>query len=301
MSRRPFALNQPPTDFNTLYKKKNSLAAFQYARNHTAESNNMNNTAFLMKECKIKHRCGPKIKNIANYTSYDSLINISKIAALLDPNCSECADVPVNLSNGLQSELQYSDLYYKKCTKITVEDYKYKKDEKLTKETKFGREDNSEKTYYKGDKFCGCTRCLKIPRINECNEKLGILYPYAQFNNSTKNPAIQIKSIQNVNKWCEEKLDCPEYVLCKCSPFVKNCDCCKFTTTTPFSENTNVKYTDNNKKSCTYEKDNHFLNSLSCNQRHELLKLKAKKLADDKNLANNAVNVYSKFGAPSII
>ena len=297
MSRRPFTLNQSPTDFNTLYKKKNSIAAFQYARNHTATANNMNNTAFLMNECKTNNRYTPQMKNIVNYNSYDSLINISKIAALLDPKCTECADVPVNLSNGLQSELQYNDLYYKKCSKIIVEDHKFGKDDKHKKEDK---EDILNK-YYKADRFCGCTRCLKIPRINECNEKLGILYPYAQFNNSTKNPKIQIKSIQHINKWCEDKLDCPDYVLCKCSPYVENCNCCKFTTTTPFSENTNVKYTDNNTTTCKDEHDNDFLNSLSPEKRAELMKVKADKLADDKMLAHNAVNVYSKFAAPSIV
>jgi hypothetical protein len=294
MSRRPFTLNQTPTDFNTLYKKKNSIAAFQYARNHTAAANNMNNTAFLMNECPTSNVYTPQMKNIVNYTSYASLIELSKIAALLDPNCSECADVPVNLLNGLKSELQYTDLYDSKCTKLIIEENKHEKEDR---KDKFKNNNN----YCKKDKFCGCSRCLKIPRINECNEKLGIMYPYAQFNNSTKNPSIQIKSIQNVNKWCQEKLDCPEYVLCKCSPYVENCDCCKFTTTTPFTSNTNVKYTDNNTKTCKEENDNPFLNSLSPEGRAELLKIKADKLASDKLLSKESVNIYSKFGAPSIL
>ena len=266
MSRRPFSFHNNSSDFNSYYSNINTLSLLKFARSHHSSHNNSFNPLFSLNQCDIN----PSLKNIVYYKSYDTLINLSKISSLLNPSSSSCADVPLNLINGLQSEVCYNELYETDCTKLNPE-----------------------------NKFCGCARCLKIPIINNCHEKTGKMYPYGRFNNSIKNPAIKINSLKCINSECEEKLKCPTYIMCKCSTYNKNCDCCKFTTTTPFDEESNIKYTDNSDISC-HDYIDHHLRHLPPEQLIKLQEMKDKKLQEDKILSKKAINIYSKFGAPNV-
>jgi hypothetical protein len=265
-SRRPFSKNTE-VDYNAYYRRKAGLVNYQYARLNTSTNNNNINPNFLMNECpSTTPKC--KSKKIYNYTSYETLINLSKIASSLNPDCRECADVPSDLLNGLQSELCYKEIYEPKCTRLESD-----------------------------NRWCGCARCLKIPIINNCSEKTGKLFPYARFNNSNKSPAIEIHSLKNISCECVEKLECPEYILCQCSPLVQNCECCKYTTTMPFDDKTNVSYIDNSRQTCADAVDPIF-SKLPPDQLAIIQEMKHKKLVEDKQLNEKAFNVYSKFGAP---
>ena len=262
-NRRPFSNHNLPLDFNSLYSKKISLSLLKFARNVPSIQNNNFNSSFSMNECTNI----PSSKKIVYYKSYDTLINLSKISSLLDPSCTQCADVPLNLMNGLQSEVYYNDLYETECKKLESE-----------------------------DRFCGCARCLKIPIINYCYEKSGKMFPYGRFNNSIKNPPIKIQSLKNINGECQEKLECPTYIMCKCSPYNENCECCKYTTTTPFDNKSNIKYTENSDKDCDNKID-HRLEHLPKEELEKLQEMKNKKLQEDKILSEKAINIYSKFGS----
>lgn len=262
-SRRPFASSSPSSSFSDLYSKKNALTNYQYARSASTAQNNSKNIAFST--CPAFH------KSIFWYKSHGTRINLSKISAFLDPNCSDCADVPVNLLNGIQSEVCYNELYEPGCTKLSAED----------------------------DRYCGCARCLKIPIINSCAEKTGKMFPYGRFNNSIKNPAIQIQALKNIDIYCQETLECQSYIMCQCSPYNKNCECCKFSTTTPFDANSNIKYVENSDIACGNKLDHH-LSHLPKDQLEALQALKDKKLNDDILLSQKAINIFSKFGAPNM-
>ena len=247
-NRRPFSNQNNNLDFNSYYSKLNGLTNFKFARSHSSIQNNHINNNFSMNNCNTKR--------IVNYKSYDTLINLSKISSLLNPTCSKCLDVPVNLMNGIQSEVYYNELYEIKC-----------------------HEDN----------ICDC---IKIPIINPCYEKSGKMFPYGRFNNSNKNPPIKIHSLKGIDCECEEKLECPPYIICKCSLDVNHCECCKFTTTTPLNQNTNIIYTDNYEE-C--DNSNH-LAFFEIEHMNELEEIKNKKLQEDKLLSEKAVDIYSKFG-----
>ncbi len=261
-NRRPFSRNnEEMLDYNSYYKKKVGLTNYQYALLQNPSTNNIKNNNFLMNDCNSK--------SIYNYKSYDTLINLSKVSAYLDPSCVQCLDVPVNLMNGLQSELYYNDLYEVGCTNSCIEN----------------REE---------DTFCECTNCRKIPLINNCLEKTGKLFPYGKFNNSIKNPAIRIHSLNNIdaNK-CQEELECPPYVICQCSLPLEDCECCNYTVTTPFDDESNIKYTENSIADC-----NSLETLLPYQQLYasQLQEMERQKLQEDKILSEKAVSIYSKFG-----
>ena len=266
-NRRPFSNHNLPLDFNSFYSKKSSLSNLQFARSLPSFINNNKNSFFSMNECTNI----PSSKKIVYYKSYDTLINLSKISSLLDPSsCNNCSDVPINLVNGLQREVYYNDLYETECTKLDYE-----------------------------SRFCQCARCLKIPIINNCYEKSGKMFPYGRFNNSIKNPAIKIQSLKNIDCECKVKLECPTYIICKCSPYTENCECCKYTTTTPFDENSNIKYTINSDKSCDNQIYDH-LAFFSKEHMNDLQEIKNKKLQEDILLSEKAIDIYSKYGARNI-
>ena len=249
-NRRPFSTNNAEMlDYTSYYKKKVGLTNYQYALLQNPCTNNVKNNSFLMNDCNSK--------SIYNYKSYDTLINLSKVSAYLDPSCVQCLDVPVNLLNGLQSEIYYNDLYELEHP------------------------------------ICECTICTKILLINKCLEKTGKLFPYGKFNNSVKNPAIRIHSLNNINaNKCQEKLECPPYVICQSSIPVDHCECSMFTVTTPFDDETTINYTDNNNVCSNLEEYLPF-------QREHIAKLreeKKEKLQEDKVLSEKAINIYSKFG-----
>jgi len=260
-SRRPFSTNNPQIfDYTSYYKNKVGLTNYQYALLQTPSVNNAKNNTFSM------NTCDQSSNRIYNYKSYDTLIQLSKVSAYLDPCEAHCLDVPVNLMNGLHSEVYYNDLYEVECTK----------------------EDGEE------DRCCECNKCLKIPRINNCLEKTGKLFPYGKFNNSIKNPAIQIHSLKNINaNNCQEKIECPPYVICPCLRPLDECECCNYTVTTPFDADTNIKYTENSIVDCS---NLEILLPYQQTYITYLQEIKTRKLQEDKILSEKAINIYSKFG-----
>ena len=105
------------TDFSQLYQQKKGNTLLKFARSHTPSYNNAYNKSFFMKnnvsvivhheydrhdsdsddennDDHIEKIC---IKSIVNYNDYSTLINLSKTANRLDPNCKTCADIPINI------------------------------------------------------------------------------------------------------------------------------------------------------------------------------------------------------------
>ena len=261
-NRRPFSLHSLPTDFNSSYSYKSSLSYLHFARSHSSFRNNNINSFFSMNECTNI----PNSKKIVYYKSYDTLINLSKVSSLLDSSSRNCADVPVNLMNGLQSEVNYNELYESECTE---------------------------------DRFCECAKCLKIPIINHCYEKSGKMFPYGKFNNSNKNSAIKIQSLKCIDFECKKKLECPTYIICKCYPQTEDCQCCKYTNTTHFDEKSNIKYTNNSDKSCDNQIDDN-LAFFSKEHMNDLQEIKNKKLQQDILLSEKAIDIYSKYGSTNV-
>ena len=264
-NRRPFSNNNLDLDFNSYYSKKNSITNYNFARLHNANDNNNINVNFSMKQCINNNPNNCNFKKIVYYKSYDTLINLSKISHLLDPSCNDCiSDVPINLNNGIKSEIKNNELYESQC--ISSEDI-----------------------------FCEDTSlCDKIPIINNCHEKSGKMFPYGIFNNSikNKNQPIKIHSLTKINCECSEKTYCPSsYIKCKCDI---TCNCCIFTTTTPLDKNTNINYTENNNI------NDDFLDSniLPFKQENiqKIKELNEINLQKDKLLSEKALNIYSKFG-----
>lgn len=252
---RTMCKDNEPKDFNSYYNKKRGITTYTFLKNtQNSCSNNAANT-----NIKLGNECDNK--KITYYKSYDDLINLSKISSILDPNCSECADVPINLANGLQSELCYEELYEEGCQKTEKND------------------------------SCCCKKCMKIPIINECQDKSGKMFPYGHFNNSVKNPSVKIHSLQhieNINA-CEEKLTCASYIYCQCPPGFTNCKCCNYTITNPITNTENIKYSQNSVEHCDQiDTTNEYLMNLA--------QMKKEHNEKEKILAEKAIYIYSKFG-----
>ena len=254
---RTICKDNEPKDFNSYYTKKKGLNTYTFLKTtqNVCYNNAVNNEIKLGNECFNK--------KIIYYKSYDDLINLSKISSLLDPSCSECADVPVNLANGLQSELCYEELYEEGCEKT---------------------EKNNN---------CCCKKCMKIPIINECQEKTGKMFPYGHFNNAIKNPSVKIHSLQHIESIdaCEEKLTCPSYIYCQCPPGYTDCKCCNYSITNPITNTENIKYYQNSVEHCDDDDENTTNSDLM-----QLYEMKNEHNEKEKRLAEKAVSIYSKFG-----
>lgn len=264
MGRYRTSSNDTPKDFNNYYNKKKGLVAYKYAITHNSNYNNTNNVNFNMKTtCIGGDNICVKSKNIINYKSYDTLINLSKISSNLNPNCSYCADVPINLMNGITSKIGYNELYEVDCEKTI------------------------------SNNNCPCKKCMKIPIINDCYEKTGKLFPYGHFNNSVKNPSIQIHSLQNIGP-CQVNLDCEKYKYCECKNSGINCKCCEYSIITPITNDENIKYTDNSVPDCV----NYYNDVPEYMKEHleNLNKMKDERNIKNKELAEKSINIYSKFG-----
>jgi hypothetical protein len=115
---RTLCSDNEPKDFNTYYNKKKGMTIYKNLRTTKSCYNNLVNNNILM-----NNSCTNK--NIKYYKSYDSLINLSKVSSFLTPECSDCADVPVLLSNGITSEMCYDELYEDYCKEKTGKIFPY--------------------------------------------------------------------------------------------------------------------------------------------------------------------------------
>jgi len=252
--------NNEPKDFNTYYNKKKGMTIYKNLRTTKSCYNNLVNNNILMNNSCIN-------KNIVYYKSYDSLINLSKISGFLRPECSDCADVPVLLANGINSEICYDELYEDDCS-------------------------NTESN----DLSCCCGKCIKIPIMNNCKEKTGKIFPYGHFNNKVKNPLIKIHSLKNIEEDCESKLNCASYEYCKCPPGITDCKCCEYSIITPLTNTENIKYYENSNKECdTNSINNNEFPSFISNDLGYFEQLKKENNEEDKILSSKAINVYSKY------
>ena len=140
--------------------------------------------------------CGNHVKAFENHKTY---IELHKAHAIVGPNCNKCADVPVTLHHGLQSEICYNE-YFK-----TINELK--------------------------DHPC---KCINVHDIDYCKTKKGTLYEYGHFNNNT--PDLTYNLHRKLYLCCNKRKPCPVYVFCKCPPNTDNCKCCDYTVTFPFKD-----------------------------------------------------------------
>jgi hypothetical protein len=220
----------------------------------------------------IEENC---IKSIVNYNDYSTLISLSKTANSLDPNCKTCADIPININDGLQSELYHDEIFKKDCS--------------VDVENRNGVDYNK----------CKCNKCLKIPIINICQERTGKIFPYGHFNNKLKNSISKIHSVYNV-ELCEDKLICNTYKFCRCPAGMQNCNCCKYIVNTPFDKTT-IKYTENGAdRKCDVD-DDKSLHRIQNEHLNEIYKLEKEQMVKNKELAVEAVDIYSVYGSTTHI
>ena len=262
--------------FSEYYGRKTGNESYKYAKNHSIAYNNTTNPNFFMRIIKKmpEDYDEPCSKAIVNYRDYATFINLSKTANMLDPNCKTCADVPVNMNDGLQSELYHDEIFKKNCS--------------IGVENRTGIDFNR----------CHCIKCLKIPFINICQEKTGKIFPYGHFNNTLKNPISKIHSVRNV-ELCEDKLDCNTYKFCRCPAATQDCKCCKYTVNTPFDKTT-IKYTENAADShCAVVDES--LHRITNEHLKEIRRLEHEQMVKNKQLANEAVAIYSIYGSTTDI
>ena len=186
----------PEVNYNDYYKKKTSTAVLKFARSIVFTNKDTDNFQL----CCTTNKSDDTYKcYIACFESYASLIKLLKRQAALDKTCNTCADVPLSLMDGIQSEICFGEFY-----------------EEVDK--------------YSND---NC-RCLNVRKINSCAEKLGKMYPYGHFNNNCESPNISLK--RKLYLKCDEREKCPTYVFCKCKPDAKSCKCCDYKVYFPFKD-----------------------------------------------------------------
>lgn len=130
--------------------------------------------------------------NIQYFKSYKDFINIAKAFFIINPDCNLCPDVPIDLKQGLNSELCYDELleHINNC--------------------------NSHP----------CKKCDIILKLDICKNLKHILYPYGHFNNDCLGRHFKFPVKINI-QCCKSQLICPDYHFCKCPAFW-NEKCCKY-------------------------------------------------------------------------
>ena len=174
---------QNSSEFN---KKRSGLARLKYARSIIDTDKKTNNFSLCC-------------NRIVTFQDYNSLIDLHKIQASVEPNCYECADVPVTLHNGLESEICYNE-YFKTINEL---------------------------------KNHPC-KCINLHKINLCKEEKGKMFPYGHFNNN--NPSLHYNLHRKLILCCQERKPCPVYIFCKCPPDTQDCKCCDYSVTFPFQD-----------------------------------------------------------------
>lgn len=127
---------------------------------------------------------------IVYFKSYQEFMNATRSYLNNNPNCFTCADVPSSLTDGLESELCYDELYahVRDCTL----DY--------------------------------CNKCEKILKTDDCLEGL---FPYGHFNNNNNSSETFSFPAKIKLDECGEKQACAKYVYCKCGPKMDD-KCCYY-------------------------------------------------------------------------
>lgn len=127
--------------------------------------------------------------DIVYFNSYQEFINATKSYLRNNPDCFKCADVPLNIVDGIQSELCYDELY----------------------------------AHVKGCVIDHCNKCEKILKINKCSEGL---FPYGHFNNNKKVETFMFPTKVKIDV-CDTKKPCQKYIYCKCPPKMDT-KCCRY-------------------------------------------------------------------------
>jgi hypothetical protein len=199
---RVFSKCPAPLCYTEYYEKKDSTTILKFARSIVHTDKKTDN----FKMC--CERCSPLESSdcyISVFQNYASLIKLLKREAELDKNCNSCADIPLTMLNGLESEICFDEFYE------TIDNF----------------DENN-------------CKCLNVRSVNNCIEKLGKLYPYGHFNNNCKSPNISLK--RKLFLKCHEKKPCPTYVFCKCRPDAASCKCCDYNVVYPHN-NKFISYT----------------------------------------------------------
>lgn len=129
---------------------------------------------------------------IVRYKSYNFYLNTAKAFFIIYPQCNLCPDVPIDLKQGLQSEICYDELL--------------------------------EHVY--NCKSHPCIKCDKILKLDFCKEKSNLLYPYGHFNNNCLGKSFKFPIKIDI-QCCKSQLICPKYSFCKCPAFWDE-KCCKY-------------------------------------------------------------------------
>ena len=135
---------------------------------------------------------------IVYFNSYQEFINAAKSYLRNNPNCFKCADVPLNIIDGIHSEISYDELY----------------------------------SHVKGCTLEHCNKCEKILKIKDCTQGL---YPYGHFNNNNKADIFMFPAKVKIDV-CQNKVPCQKYVYCKC-PDNMNINCCNYDISYPNQHN----------------------------------------------------------------
>ena len=130
--------------------------------------------------------------NIQYFKRYEDFINVAKAFFLINPECNLCPDVPIDLKQGLNSEICYEELleHINNC--------------------------NSHP----------CKKCDIILKLDICKNLKHILYPYGHFNNNCLGRSFKFPVKINI-QCCKSELKCADYSFCKCPAFWDP-KCCKY-------------------------------------------------------------------------
>lgn len=174
-----------------------------YCNNKTVSSGEYNerlNGLNTIKHARSKDKNKPDQNFIVNYNtweivrfkSYSQYLATAKAFFIINPECNLCPDVPIDLKQGLQSEICYEELleHVYNC--------------------------NSHP----------CQKCDTILKLDICKEKSGKLYPYGHFNNNCLGRNFKFPVKIDV-QCCKSELICPVYNFCKCPAFWDP-KCCKY-------------------------------------------------------------------------
>jgi hypothetical protein len=130
--------------------------------------------------------------NIQYFKSYNDYLLAAKAFFIINPDCNLCPDVPLDIKQGLNSEICYDELleHVNNCHSHP------------------------------------CKKCDLVLKLDICKNLNHILYPYGHFNNNCLGRNFKFPVKINV-QCCKSELVCPDYNFCKCPAFWDE-KCCKY-------------------------------------------------------------------------
>lgn len=154
---RTLAINNE-INYNDLYIKKKGIELIKNARTHCSDNYKINDKFFY------------------NFKNYETYYTIANAYPHLNTECIKCEDSPLNLSDGLNSEICYNEIF---------------KDNDIEHP------------------------CIDLKVLNlKCRPDCGSLYPYGKFNNRNSGRISYLHNKMDPNK-CN-KLQCQPYEYCRC-------------------------------------------------------------------------------------